>query len=706
MPEKKAYVPFDGVSVPFIKHPGFHGASVSEEYFPFSDKLDNLACAFIPENQSEEDDSSSHHRISDIHGRSFQINFGENTAVLWADQYGNIFTSLGTKGSSLEHPVAINNPQAPGNFSFYGLQDSRSISRIVIASQLMRQANIDTELIARIYEPLEFPIEGASLTRDQFKKRLVKDAWDRTENKAGEGLAEREDVPALSQSLNQTAFLITLRGMRVPERLADLAQASPKDKELILKRAITAVNVYESARAKIAGTVPIKFDPDSPQSVSEYLTDYIPQNLGRNMAKLHRLGLAFRSASELNITLSGGFPDLDTVKGQALGLGDEPITKDDFANDLWEAAFTFEKLDLYMPGKLTKETLNKAKRKMLRTYTLESGLEEDVVTNFQIFSELIDTETVKNNNELVVYYGDLLSRQTGVVPSKERTYQSVSDRLFDPNLSASEVASQAISEAIRLKKAVLPEGADKLLRFEEQTKAENSNLQDLITDSMYSDLLNKTYQETLAKLQHSETAAVQGLSETEIANIAFTIALGHVDQFIKAIPQEMWDSALFAMYSRYIRDIGLTAKLPFLREFTNQDPQNVSSPISGFTKDGEIRVVVNNVPLSKFFQEISYGQEHLDVQVFNMIDMPRGCNFLVQGSASDPKVLVCDGRIINPNYLGENSFMLDTTDCNYIAWVSKDGKYYVQTNSGEQFVRDALEKSGATNTGLNITSFE
>src|SRR3989344_4450596 len=160
-------------------------------------------------------------QISPYHQRSFQLKIAGQRSVYFSDEFNNLYSSLTLKGNNLEEVKIGVGAATPTGIIFWGLQDSFAMIRILRASQLLRQNNIPTEIITRIVEPNVLPYEDSMVTLEEFKAKLLKRAWDKSETPE-EGVPSKEDVLKVAKVLEETTFLITTRGMQVPERVEDL----------------------------------------------------------------------------------------------------------------------------------------------------------------------------------------------------------------------------------------------------------------------------------------------------------------------------------------------------------------------------------------------------------------------------------------------------------------------------------------------------
>src|SRR3990167_5133522 len=161
------YKPVRSVSVVGYSHEHIQGVSATPQSSPFlHDKYEPLSIIGIEETGFTEE--TSLRKISPLHGRSFE--FGSGQKVVWADEFGNIFTSLNTKGNNLTRPRVIESAET------FGMQSSIYMRRVLQASEIMRRAGIETEVLTHIIEPLVIPYEGKDINLQELKRALIEKA--------------------------------------------------------------------------------------------------------------------------------------------------------------------------------------------------------------------------------------------------------------------------------------------------------------------------------------------------------------------------------------------------------------------------------------------------------------------------------------------------------------------------------------------------
>ncbi len=280
------------------------------------------------------------------HGRSYELvvnGNGENENDLrepWSDQFGNVYTTLVTKGNNFSRARMFRSGTAPSGFIPHGLQEGDALLRVLKASRVMREAGIDTEWVVRIEEPKQLYFEGEFLTPAEYKKRLISKMLARTAL-AGAGIEpveededhlSDEEVGEVAKALKGMDFFITLRAMATCDRAQDLEHP---ERWIDIERIARVFNVYNRIAPYRADDFELLELPDSlslvdmsaiePNSsvVKQYFTEVLPRLTALNFARMHNIGLVHHFPTFGNITTLGGIVDLDSVRGTKLDLDDE-----------------------------------------------------------------------------------------------------------------------------------------------------------------------------------------------------------------------------------------------------------------------------------------------------------------------------------------------------------------------------------------------
>lgn len=361
-------------------------------------------------------------KISAHHGRSYEFRKGEDTTIIWADEYGNIYTKLNTKGNNCTHPQVFASGIAPSGFMLYGMQDSDAIVRCLKASELLRSHNVDTEAFLRVIEPAELPWEGENLPISEFKRKLVQQIWDEDSideetDITGFRMLTRKQLPKLSAALNNMIFLITVRGLQVSERLADFEKAESEEERLqMLSNAFLFVNIDEEIKARKDKDYKAEhFSIEAQEDIEKYFVEYLPRRFASNLATMHKLGLIHFYPHSANVSTVGSFYDLDSVRGKPLGLGDKPITHQDIMQEL--QSFLDGNNNFSNPSQIAalfiKDDSNRFRDNFIKHYAEEMGWVGDV-RRFTDLYTLHHNFRQADQDELRQYYLDQIAKNSGL----------------------------------------------------------------------------------------------------------------------------------------------------------------------------------------------------------------------------------------------------------------------------------------------------
>ncbi len=301
---------------------------------PFSDDLTSLEVVEVNTEHHNDAETGRLIKTSPIHGRSYEVVFGRTQRILWQDEYGNLFTALNTKGNNLTQPSVRLNGNSPSGYLIYGLQDSYATLRILKASRLLRREEIDTEVVVGLLEPTALPVEGKMITVEEYKQYLLRTVWEEDAAEDPESSSHRiprSQLPELAKALFEARFFVSVRGLQINERLEDLERVLGHEDQMrsLFKTAFDFVNKNEELKAKRdKGYKPARFDAESDEDIKSYLTEYLPKRVATNLARMHNLGLVHWFPHIGNISMVGSFYDLDTIRGEALEMGDEPVTEE------------------------------------------------------------------------------------------------------------------------------------------------------------------------------------------------------------------------------------------------------------------------------------------------------------------------------------------------------------------------------------------
>ena len=268
------------------------------------------------------------------HARSYEI--PADGQPLWQDEYGIVYGITTVKGNNLEDSKVEKDSNASLGLRVHGMQDDREIERIIRVSKTLREAGIETERIEAVIRPDELVWEGRKVSIDEFKKLLLERAIaEKGVEKlslvgSGEKVIRDGDIPTIKSWLDSTEFVFTLRDQQVSLRPRDFLEIHD---ETAFTAAVTSIfsfiNKRENIEASIQGREARILDPNNPEDIEYYFTDYLPKRLAINIAKLHNAGLTHGFLSGHNVSMTGSIYDLDSVYGQALGDDTKPNPAED-----------------------------------------------------------------------------------------------------------------------------------------------------------------------------------------------------------------------------------------------------------------------------------------------------------------------------------------------------------------------------------------
>lgn len=353
-----------------MEHEEIHGERVHPPGFPFTNTpVDSWHSWVVDDGAPSEQDYVSYYLVSSNHGRSHELRHHldgrELREILWQDEYGNYFLALSEKGNRLDEPRARRSQVTPSGFAYHGLLESDSVLRVLKASRILRQEQIETEVIGRLIEPLEFPLKDKVLTLEEFKRLLVRQVWE--ENAAPSELEEgsdmydatRDDIPRLVEHLDKIRFFKTIRAMVVNERLGDYLHPQTREDFLdVIRKVFRAYNTLGKLHQNKDPEYYYKpLDPENQVDIDYFFYSELPVRIVINMAKMHNRGLKHSFLNLWNIEALGGICDLDSVKGAALGLGDEETAAIDLTREALLVFLRYRDLliDLAVRGDISAE---------------------------------------------------------------------------------------------------------------------------------------------------------------------------------------------------------------------------------------------------------------------------------------------------------------------------------------------------------------
>lgn len=411
------------------------------------------------------DDRESHFRqISPNHGRSYEIMVGN---VLWMDEFGNLFSSLNSKGNNLTAPRVEIQENLPTGYLFLGLQDDSSLTRVIKASELLRSQNVDTEAIVKVIVPTSLPLEGEDLSIEEFKKRL--------HQKAKKGKFSPQSLAKLRRALDDINFVITIRAVQVSERISDLATAEGiEDTIAILRRSFDFINFEEEIKSKKGKYKPEHFSADNKEDRNRFFAEYLPKRMARNFARMHRIGLKHKYTVPSNISVIGGIYDLDSVRGKL--LGDKAIGFGEMAEDVRAFFYAQDLNALNVIENLIKKkvigvTHQRFLQNFIKEYVREMGW-EDNIRRFYGILVLMEGLHERNRIRLMSYYFNKIADKENLYEFLDKIVASILDETYiDHNVGRLEESPQKEKEKLleyvfsfRVRKAIREKIEEKYMK--------------------------------------------------------------------------------------------------------------------------------------------------------------------------------------------------------------------------------------------------
>lgn len=274
-------------------------------------------------------------RLSSIHGRTLEVI--ADTAEIY-DQYGNAFYSINIKGCDLHKPHFMRSATAARDHIIHGLQESIVIERIIRSSQHLRKFGVGTEYICGLVAPTSYPFDSTQgidekklLALPQFLEQLSDDFAKKSKDN---GRSALEIKTEMIDRFKDCSYLITYRAHDCPYRLNEIAD--PK-KFISLKEFLYRNTPSKQMHAHLEKKSPTSF----------LFFDFVPE-FATNLAKMHESGIVHGFLHENNITALGSIVDLDSCKGEPLGIGDAPTTDyDEFKDVIYAIASIQEVVDRF-----------------------------------------------------------------------------------------------------------------------------------------------------------------------------------------------------------------------------------------------------------------------------------------------------------------------------------------------------------------------
>lgn len=331
---ERYYKPMRSIPVEGITWQTVNGDPLPQIGIPLKEEHLPSLCRFTVKNRGDNISSPQLIQISPAEERTFEVRFGNTRRILFEDEYKNLYSCLDLKGNRSTVVNIRKMSHSPSGFAFWGIQESDSLLRALKASNFIRSLRVDTEIILKVMEPTQIPINGQFYTPEELKTKLLLGALERVSTpKKKKYKLESKDIPDLATALEGMSFVHTLRGKQVNERVFDLNKATPQAVKQMIENTFWFYN-YQGSRKATEKEPFTPLDPDNPQDVTKYFLYLLPFSIGRNYGIIHEAGVVHLHPHLQNISLLGGIYDTDSCKGEPLKMGDDPITEEEQIQDL------------------------------------------------------------------------------------------------------------------------------------------------------------------------------------------------------------------------------------------------------------------------------------------------------------------------------------------------------------------------------------
>lgn len=262
-------------------------------------------------------------RLAGFHGRNIEV-LADSIKIV--DRFGNEYFSLGIKGCDFSNPHLQTSPTAERDFIIHGFQESIVMERVLRASQVLRENGIDTEYICGLTLPEQFPLDrqgDGSIEKDLVDLPDLLDyvcteyAKEHHESVGSDPLTLKT---SLLEKLHDCDYLISYRAMDSPYRFGELYRP-----ELFEK----FIQFFKT----------LDLDPDERKQIEtldihKYITNLFGPIFGGNLGAMHKIGVVHKFLHSYNLTALGSIVDLDSCKGEILGLGDAQPSEEDYIKDV------------------------------------------------------------------------------------------------------------------------------------------------------------------------------------------------------------------------------------------------------------------------------------------------------------------------------------------------------------------------------------
>ena len=298
-------------------------------------------------------------QISPFHRRSFELVHPDLPQHI-EDEFGNSYKAYSLKGGNYSAPGIITSLTATREHILNGQQEARGIRRVLRASAALREAGVGTEFVLGLSEPERIPMpdtdkytdEVRMLGRRAFRLEIIDEHWRRLPDE--ERTFER--LQKLRDAIDSNAYYISLRA----------ADTNVRARDVMTDPAI-ARDFFDELST-----------PDREINMNNYFDEVLLPAVARNMALMHRAELVHVHPVDHNVTALGSIVDLDSVVGEPLGLGDEPVTAKQKGRDIYEFATDIAMYWRQMKPRSPEIHLLSFTRHYAREFVAAGGSEEEL----------------------------------------------------------------------------------------------------------------------------------------------------------------------------------------------------------------------------------------------------------------------------------------------------------------------------------------
>jgi hypothetical protein len=302
---------------------------VGSSLFPFIRSTRIFGQVVLPEDfHTTGETNGTRIRQTHVHYRNAEVVTGPN-GVFWEDEFGNFFSTLTAKGGDAQNLRVIRTNRDDLGYFVWGLEDTWGLGRKIIASRILRQAGVDTEVIEVLFHPSKLPVDDTLYSTEPTETSLSPFATVLLAKAANNGTHETKtvfrgayeanikDVAGAFQYLQSVDFFVEYRGTLSPFSLQDLLLSKDRDDFMgKMRRLLTVVNLSEEIQFKRGNTQRAEYFDLTNASLFDYFCRYLPKRLAVNIARSHNKQIAFRAITPGNVEGNGGFKDLEYVVGK------------------------------------------------------------------------------------------------------------------------------------------------------------------------------------------------------------------------------------------------------------------------------------------------------------------------------------------------------------------------------------------------------